>query len=260
MQMPYPDVPTYVPGSYGAWKLVEMPAFRQYGYFTPPRQEEAYYGLVRDGCVWMTSSRMERESHAFHLGVARGWAVVCGVGMGMYLYNLCRLDRVRQIIAIDIDADVIELLQRATDFARWPGREKIRFVHADAREVPAEQIGPEPVDHLYVDIWPDLGTAEAVIETRQIQSIVHARQVGYWGQEIDFGHWHAARKGTRRPNALDGAAFAHHCRLPLGQLPQSYLEAACVARNLFVAKAKEDAATSQGAGVRGNRETHLNSR
>jgi hypothetical protein len=165
----------------------------------------------------------------------------------MYLYNLCRLDRVRQIIAIDIDADVIELLRRATDFASWPGREKIRFVHADARKAPAEQIGPEPVDHLYVDIWPDLGTAEAVVATRQIQSNVHATQVGYWGQEIDFGHWHSARKGTRRPNALDGAAFARHCRLPLGQLPQSYLEAACVARNLFVAKAKEDAIAPQSS-------------
>ena len=66
-------------------------------------------------------------------------------------------------------------------------------------------------------------------------------QVGYWGQEIGFGHWHAARKGTRRPSALDGAEFARHRRLPLGQLPQPYLEAACVARNLFVAKAKEDA-------------------
>jgi hypothetical protein len=248
MQMPYPDVPKYVPGTYGAWTLVDMPAFRQYGYFTPRRREEAYSGLVRDDRVWMTSSRMERESHAFHLGVARGRAVVCGVGMGMYLYNLCRLDRVRQIIAIDIDADVIELLQRATDYASWPGREKIRFVHADARQAPAEQIGAEPADHLYVDIWPDLGTAEALPETRQIQSIVHAKQVGYWGQEIDFGHWHAARRGARRPSILDGAAFSRHCRLPLGQLPQPYLEAACAAQNLFISKANEDARSSPDAG------------
>lgn len=242
LNLPLPDVPGYVPGSYGSWRLVELPASRQYGYFTPPQQEQAYYGLVRDGQTWMSTSRMERESHAFHLSVARGRVMVCGVGMGMILYNLCRLDRVSRVLAVDIDADVIDFLRRGTDFADWPGRQKIRFLQSDARKLAAEQIGPEPVDHLYVDIWPDLGTAEALIETRQIQSVVRAKRVGYWGQEIDFGHWHTERRGNRRLHALEGAEFARHCRLPLGQLPQPYLEAACLARQLLVKKVLEDEA------------------
>jgi hypothetical protein len=245
LHLPIPDVPHYRPGAYGDWQLVELPASRQYGYFTAPRHEESYYGLVRDGQTWMSTSRMERESHAFHVSVARGRVMVCGVGMGMILYNLCRLDRVSQVLAVDIDPNVIAFLQQATDFGAWPGRDKIRFLCCDARQLSAEAGGPDPLDHLYVDIWPDLGTAEAVIETRQIQSVVCAKRVGYWGQEIDFGHWHTKRRGGRRPHALEGNDFARYCRLPLGQLPQPYLEAACLARQLLVKKVLEDEAAAK---------------
>ena len=55
MKLPYPDVPRYVPGGYGKWDLVKMPALRQYGYFTGPQVEPPYYMLVREGRVWMTT-------------------------------------------------------------------------------------------------------------------------------------------------------------------------------------------------------------
>lgn len=74
-----PDVPGYTAGSYGNWQLVGLPGSRQYGHLTPPQQEGPYYGLIRDGRTWMSTSRMERESHAFHLSVARGRVMVCGV-------------------------------------------------------------------------------------------------------------------------------------------------------------------------------------
>ena len=233
MQMPYLDVPRYATGMYGSWELVELPGCRQYGYFTALSQEGPYHGLMREGRVWMTSSRMERESHAFHLGVARGRVLVCGVGMGLYLYNLCRMERVRHIVAVDIDPDVIRLVQTATDFADSPGAGKVRFLCTDALQISSEQIGPEPVDHLYVDIWPALGSDQAAADTRRIQALVRAKQVGYWGQEIDLGKWHAARRATGRPSALEGTEFVRWSRLPLGRLPQPYLEAACVATQIF---------------------------
>ena len=98
-----------------------------------------------------------------------------------------------------------------------------------------------------VDIWPGLGTEQAAADTRQIQAAVRARQVGYWGQEIDFGKWHAARRGTGRPSLLEGLDFARWSRLPLGKLPQPYLEAARVATQLFASKLYEDAARNPGS-------------
>lgn len=222
-----------------------MPASRQYGYFTEALVESPCYALIRDGSIWMTTSRMERESHAFHLDAAKGRVIVCGVGMGMYLYNLCVCDRVREIVAIDIDPAIIHLVQTAADFAAWPGREKIRFVQADEKQLTLDHIGPDPVDHLYVDIWPGLGWEDAPPDTRQIQSIVHAKQVGYWGQEVDFGKWHAKRRATGRPSMLEGDEFVRWTRLPLGRLSLAYLEAACLATTIYGRKAREHAALLQ---------------
>jgi hypothetical protein len=83
---------------------------------------------------------------------------------------------------------------------------------------------------------------QALTDTRQIQSIVQARQVGYWGQEIDLGRWHSTRRATGRPSVLEGEEFVRSTRLPLGRLPQPYLEAACVATKIYARKYAGDEA------------------
>ena len=200
-QFPNVDAPDYQCGSYGEWTLKIKPLeSRERGYFTDFDIEPPGYYLVRDGHTWMSTSRLERESHAIHLEHATGKVVVCGVGMGMYLFNIAALERVEQIIAVDVDPAVIDLVQNATNFHSWPGSGKIRFLSKDALELTRADIGSDPVDYLYVDIWPELSDPKAISQTQAIQAIVNARTVGWWGQELDFIEWlytHWPRQKTR---------------------------------------------------------------
>lgn len=189
-ELPYPASPSYCCGDYRGWALkYKAVETMELGYFTGYGAEPPGHYLENQGDVWMSTSRLERESHAVHLRHARGTVVVCGAGMGMYLFNIAALPAVDRIVAVDRDAAVIDLVRRGTGFDDWAGRDKIRFVHRDALRLTPDDLGPGPVDYLYVDIWPELGDPAAVSQTRAIQAVVGATTVGWWGQELDFVEW-----------------------------------------------------------------------
>ena len=193
-------------------------------YFTGFDVEPPGHYLVNNGDIWMSTSRLERESHAIHLKHAKGNVVVCGVGMGMFLYNIASQPLVDRIVAVDLDVNVINLVQHATNFESWLGREKIRFVNKDALHLTPADIGIGQVDYLYVDIWPELGMAEAVSQTRMIQSVVNARKVGWWGQEIDFIDWlHAQQSNGDLPVVADLVDFMQAIGLPIEEKSAEYV-------------------------------------
>jgi hypothetical protein len=232
---PYPQAPSYCCGKYGAWTLKKKAGHSyERGYFTGLGDEPPGYYLVRGGDIWMSTSRLERESHAVHLKYARGNVVVCGVGMGLYLYNIASRDQVQRIVAVDLDPSVIELVRNATRFESWPGRGKIRFVNRDALELSALDIGLEPVDYLYVDIWPELGNPQALPQTQAIQSVVKAATVGWWGQEIDFIEWlFTHRQGHSSPSARDFIDFMEETGLPIEEQSAAFLTGCRQAGSVF---------------------------
>src|SRR6185437_15577773 len=118
------QVPDYQCGYYGEWELKQKlgDSFER-GYFTGFDTEPPGHFIVKDRHVWMSTSRLERESHSFHLKHARGNVVMCGVGMGLYLFNLAASPQVERICAVELDPNVIELVKNATGFESWPGRE-----------------------------------------------------------------------------------------------------------------------------------------
>ena len=131
---------------------------------------------------------MERESHAVHVNNATGVVVVAGVGMGMFLRSICEKHSVSEIHAYDISQDVLDLLIHGTDFESWPGGEKITLHCHDAKDIPSDDV-PAKVDYFYADIWPTLGTFEAIADVRLMQKRVKAAAVGYWGEELDLISW-----------------------------------------------------------------------
>lgn len=222
---PYPASPPYSTGRYGEWTIWDKPEeTRELGYFTGFGAEPPGHYLVRDGHIWMSDSRLERESHAVHLKHARGNVVVCGVGMGMYLFNIAALPRVERIIAVDMERSVMDLVQHATGFDDWPGRRKITFVLKNALELTPEDIGPHPIDFLYVDIWPELGDPGTVSQTRAIQAVVKADKVGWWGQELDFVQWlFEHRPKGHVPTLADHVAFEATVGLPMDKASVDYV-------------------------------------
>jgi hypothetical protein len=222
---PYPQAPDYSCGKYGKWSLRQKIGNSQArGYFTGFGNEPPGFYLVRDGDIWMSTSRLERESHAVHMKYARGNVVMCGVGMGMFLYNIANLDQVDRIVAVDLDPCVIDLVRNATHFESWPGRDKIRFVNRNAMELTPADIGLEPVDYLYVDIWPELGNPDAITQTQAIQSVVKAATVGWWGQEIDFIDWlFDHRPGQDLPTAQNFLDFMKRTGLPIQEHSDAFM-------------------------------------
>lgn len=219
------NLPKYRPLQCGPWTLSKVPPQRfgkcwQSGYASGYAFEDRYFVLQRDGVTWMVCSRLEQESHEKHVGWASGTVVVCGVGMGMYLYNLALKPEVKRIIAIEIDPLILEILRDGTDFNRWPGREKIEFVESDAKTFHFSG----PVDYLYVDIWPNLGQSDTIPDVQAMYRNIPAKRVGWWGQELDICS-HSIDCGTKANLTLATFdSFVSATGLPILERTTEYLE------------------------------------
>lgn len=233
--LPSVAAPEYECGDYGRWTLkLKAGESRERGYFTGFDVEPPGYYLVRDGDIWMSTSRLERESHALHVKHARGKVVVCGVGMGMYLFNIAAMEAVEQIVAVEVDPAIIDLVRNAANFESWIGQEKIRFVNKNALQLTPADLGPEPVDFLYVDIWPELGNPQAIAQTQAIQAIVNANMVGWWGQELDFLEWlytHWPRQSA--PALADLVDFMESIQMPIEEHTPDYILACAQAGKVY---------------------------
>lgn len=239
-EYPYPQSPAYTSGVFGGWTLVRKPAeSRELGYYSGLDVEPPGHYIVHGGDIWMSTSRLERESHALHLKHARGRVVVCGVGMGMFLFNIALLPQVTEIIAVDRDPAVFDLVRKGAGFEKWVGGDKIRFLHRDMMELTAADLGPAPIDYLYIDIWPELGDPVALQQTQAVQKVVKAKAVGWWGQELDFVEW-AYRRATPElqasrfaPTFDDLRDFIAMTGLPMGDLTEAYAEACRRAADVY---------------------------
>ena len=225
LRMPFPQSPKYQCGEYGKWSL-EFKADETFerGYFSSWNAEPPGHYIVKEGHVWMSTSRLEMESHAVHLNDAEGTVVMCGIGMGMFLFNIAAKPSVKKIIAVDLDHAVMDLVRNATGFNSWAGRDKVVFVHKNALELTRADLGNSPIDYLYVDIWPELGDPATISQTQAIQAVVKARKVGWWGQELDFIEWvFENRPAGHHPVAADLRDFISLTGLPMPEQSAGYL-------------------------------------
>ena len=183
---PEPLIPPYRAGRFGRWTSKRTPELgSSAGYFVPHKSQSRGWMFQRDGETWMSLTRMEVESHMPHLAAMRGHVVIAGLGMGFALYNALANPAVTRVTVLESDPDVPRLLDRASSWRRWPGRDRLRIVMGDATEYVPPPNEPLP-DFLYADVWPKLGDFAALPTTQRIQRNVRAAAVGYWGQEWDF--------------------------------------------------------------------------
>jgi hypothetical protein len=186
-------LPAYRTASRGDWRVTtHMPSLGD-GYLSTA-VIEARAVLTRGREVWMSTGLLEQESHAWHVHCAQGIVVTAGLGMGMYVYAAAMKQSVDLVIAADISPDIIALMQQAAGFDRWPCREKVRIVEADAlgcdfAATIADCTGGRSIDYLYADIWPNFPSAEAPLQTAEMACALRARAAGWWGQELSFAEY-----------------------------------------------------------------------
>jgi hypothetical protein len=188
------DIPNYQAFTFEDWTLEYMRgATIGSSYIARSVVEPDYYLLTNDGHPWMSTSLMERESHAWHMHMAHGNVVVAGLGMGMYLHAIAAKDDVVSIIVAEQSAEVITLFKKATDFENWPFRDKITIVHADCLSEDfaehVEQSMDKTIDYLYLDIWDSYPHPDAQAITKQMSDNLQPKYAGWWGQELELVAW-----------------------------------------------------------------------
>ena len=196
IQLPDVRVPLYQLGKVSSWEISlepVPPVIR--GYFNGLMQDHdkqtpvlrRYYPNSNKPRVWMSFTPMELESHALHIASAAGNVVVCGLGLGMYIYNILSKPEVRSVTVIEHDADVLRLFKEVSGFETWEGSEKLTILIGDALS-PNDVLKEACInaDYLYADIWEQLGSETALEDMSRICSLYKPTTAGYWGQELDI--------------------------------------------------------------------------
>ncbi len=218
-------LPTYRPAELGDWRVrIHLPS-RGDGYLATQALESRAV-LTRAGKVWMSTGLLEQESHAWHVHCARGTVVVAGLGLGMYAYAAAMKPEVERVIVADLSPEIIALMRAATDFDRWPCRDKVTLLEADAlsedfaRGVEDANDG-RPIDYLYADIWPNFPAGEAPAQTAAMVRRLQPKAAGWWGQELALAYACRARGAALDAAALE--AWFAELSIPLPPVETGYV-------------------------------------
>ena len=181
------EEPPYVEFSDKGWELtkVKVPAAVGYLSWGPVTNDKPLWVLKRDGKVWMSDSPKELESMKYAIHRAKGTVVIGGLGMGWVAWKCALKDSVDRVIVIEKDRDLIEV------FPTMINNNDIPFtIHeADIFDVTLNDLGVNQVDFMFIDIWPSFGMESIPHETKTIWENIPAKEVNYWGQEIDISYY-----------------------------------------------------------------------
>ena len=169
------------------------------GYFSDfVRTPEPIWSLHETGRAWMSTDPMELESHQPHIAMAHGNVVVCGLGMGLAVYNMALKPEVKSIMVVEINLKMMRAFRRFSNYENWPPeiKNKISFIRDDV--IQPEGFEWEPVDYMYCDTWLQLYGDEGVPHTRSSRNSLligqKPRYVSLWGQELEYASWATANE------------------------------------------------------------------
>lgn len=213
-------LPDYPEGEWGVWRISRMGTGIDHGYYTRQWVTSGMPVLLRRNPgnpdmweTWMSLSSHEIESQEPGCLCATGHTVIMGLGMGWIAVNAALNPAVRRITVVELDGDVISLFTESGVLQQvLPEiRDKIRLVHADAREWRPE----EQVDFLFADIWRTLADVDTLEDVRRMQRNIRAKQVYFWGQELRLYNAFQRLFGPETPLTIKGIAECAACEIGL---------------------------------------------
>lgn len=194
-------IPTYRQMQSGNWRVRIAGMVLCPGYWSPPRLTLGMAALQRGAETWMSMTPMELESQEIGVRLARGHVAIFGLGMGWSAAVSALRDEVTAVTVVERDDDVLALHRELDIFSQLPpaAQAKIRIVQGDAYEWRPDA----PVDLLMPDIWLLLVSDGRVEEVRRMQANVQAKEIYFWGQEMEI-----ARHAVAAGRALDAQGIA----------------------------------------------------
>jgi hypothetical protein len=200
----------------GPWILRRWPdEIPLRGYWSPALPVSGVVSLDHGSDTWMSLMPVEIESQQIGVGCAAGHVVVFGLGMGWSAAASALRRETLSVTIVERDPELIALHEALDLFGRLPDRagSKVRIVEGDAFGWRPDG----PVDLLIADIWLPLVGGDRVEEIRAMQEKVNARQIYFWGQELEIAR-HAVAAGRSRLDDAEIKATADAFGLPLAGL------------------------------------------
>jgi hypothetical protein len=203
----------------GRWTLRRWPdEIPLRGYWSAARHVSGVVSLDHGSDTWMSLMPVEIESQQIGVGCAAGHVAVFGLGMGWSAAASALRPETLSVTIVERDPELIALHEALDLFGRLPDRagRKVRIVEGDAFDWRPDA----PVDLLMADIWLPLISERRVEEVRAMQANVKARQIYFWGQELEIAR-HAVAAGRSRLDDAEIKATADALGLPLAGLDTS---------------------------------------
>lgn len=200
MNRDFPDMTTVVPeGTLGEVQVEHFTFTKEESDFTkfraafghphefcPPGR---YARLLVNGQIWMTDTKMERDSNREVLFEARGQVLLGGLGLGMVAAGLLLNPTIEHITVVERHPHVLALVGPA--LWRW---EKQTFLRAGRLELVSGDIfdwtPPRGVryDAIYLDVWQDI-CRDNLDEVRRLKARYRRRLakggwIGAWMEDL----------------------------------------------------------------------------
>jgi hypothetical protein len=191
------EIPRYREARRGTWRIYHRKGGLGPGYVSETVIDPDYHVLSEGPNLWMSTTFLERESHAWHLACCTGTVAIAGLGMGMMAHAAAARPEVTSVVVIEIAPHVIGLFQDAAGIADAAIREKITVHQGDAANadlIARVRRSHPTIDYAFADIWETYPDPAAAAWTAAWISGLGARAGGFWGQEAEIArHCHDRR-------------------------------------------------------------------
>lgn len=190
-----PTIPTYKHdvSEIGEWKVTPFDLGKSnLGYYTSASDIGHGTALLKNGTPWMSCTPMEIESHVIAQHAAKGVTVVAG--LGLIAMSLLAKPKVKKLIVLEIDVDLINAFSSLLDgeskklWGKSIDSGRLEIINADCKAELSHEVLSKVrgADYLWVDIWEILGFEGALEVTNNLHKQIQSKAVDYWGQEIDL--------------------------------------------------------------------------
>ena len=149
----------------------------QLGFF---RESFTYPAVYENGREWMTLLPNEQVTMREPVSSAFGKVLTYGLGLGYFAFLASEKENVSSVTVVEADLSAERLFRRFI-LPKFPHKEKLRIIHADAFEYAKGEMWREEYDFVFADIWHDAGDGrEAYLRLRETERLSPQTKFAYW--------------------------------------------------------------------------------
>lgn len=158
--------------------------YPQLGWF---REGFRYPALTENGRVWMTVTPNEINTIRPCAQAVHGKVAAYGLGLGYFAFHALLNPQVTSVTVVERSQAVIDLF-RCCLLPRFPRREALHIVQADAFDYAARTAPGERFDCVFTDLWHDAGDGLPLYRRMKALEVPGPRYF-YWIEKTLRAYW-----------------------------------------------------------------------